>query len=321
MNSEQFLARYQEGWRQLSNTLDRMDKGGLTGLSEGELSNLGTLFRRVTANLAYAQANYPNHDIVEYLNQLVARAHSHIHKQETMGLYQVSHFLRRGFPTLLREYGRYIAMAAAILCSGMMVGFALHFLQPLMDGWIIPEGLQNALNEGLKQGKVGSEWPVHQRPLISTQIMLNNILVGLQSFAYSFTWGVGTVLILFYNGLMVGVLAGIFASGNYSLEFWSLILPHGIIELMAIFICGGAGLLLAQALVKPGDYTRRDALVLNGKPAMLLILGTIPMFVIAALIEGFITPTNLSAFGKLAFAALTFLVLIVYYHVGSQKAE
>ena len=154
--------------------------------------------------------------------------------------------------------------------------------------------------------------------MISAVIMTNNIRVGFTAFALGFTWGLATVLVLFDNGLLLGVLGAIYISRGFALDFWSLILPHGVLELLAIFICGGAGLVLAKALVQPGDYTRRDALLVQGRIAVKLVLGTIPMFVAAALIEGFITPTTLPDSVKLAVAAFSLAVFLFYVLAGNR---
>ncbi len=149
-------------------------------------------------------------------------------------------------------------------------------------------------------------------------IMVNNIKVGILSFALGFTWGLGTIFVLFNNGLMMGVLGAIFAAKGFALEFWSHILPHGVLELLAIFICGGAGLVMAKAVVKPGDYSRRDALLVQGRIALKLVLGTIPLFVVAALIEGFITPSLMPNSGKLTVAAGSLVAFLFYIFSGSR---
>jgi uncharacterized membrane protein SpoIIM required for sporulation len=321
MNSEKFLQKHRETWERLNSILDQITQKGSSSLSQEDLKSLGLLFRRVTAQLAYTQTNYPGHEMNDYLNKLVVKAHGHIYKAETLGIRSVFEFFSRGFPQLVKEQWHLIAAAGLVLILGLSVGYLLHFFQPSLDGLIIPDKLQRVISEEVARGKVGADWPLKERPVISTAIMINNIQVGLLSFALGFTWGLGTVLVLFYNGLMVGVLGAIFTSGGYALEFWSLILPHGMLELAAIFICGGAGLILAKALVKPGDYTRRDALGVQGKIAMKLVLGTIPMFAVAALIEGFITPTLLPKYVKLTGGAVSMTVFLLYIFKGSRVEE
>lgn len=318
MNSEKFLKTHRETWQQLNQILERMNQKGPSGLGQEEVRNFGTLFRRVTAHLAFAQANFPDHEITEYLNNLVVKAHGHIYKQETFGTRAVREFFRHEFPALIRDQRHYVIMAGLVLILGLATGYLLHFLQPSLDGYIIPDQVKHSVRDSLSNGQIGADWPVAQRSVISSAIMLNNIKVGIFAFTLGFTWGVGTILVLFNNGLMVGVLGAIFAHEGYGLDFWSLILPHGVLELTAIFICGGAGLVLAKALVKPGDYTRRDALPVQGRIAVKLVIGTIPMFIVAALIEGFITPSMLPNYGKLAFALSTTLALFFYFY-GTRK--
>jgi len=320
MNSEIFLKTHRETWERLNQILDRMNQKGPSGLGQEELRTFGALFRRVTAHLAFAQANFPGHEITEYLNNLVVKAHGHIYKQETFGAWGVKNFFRHGFPALLREQRHFIIIAGLVLILGLVTGYLLHFLQPALDGYILPDEVKHSIRDSISNGQIGAGWPVAQRSAISSAIMINNIKVGIFAFALGFTWGVGTMLVLFNNGLMVGVLGAIYAHEGYGLDFWSLILPHGVLELTAIFICGGAGLVLAQALVKPGEYTRRDALPVQGRIAVKLVIGTIPLFVGAALIEGFITPSMLPHYFKLAFAVATLIALFFYFH-GSRKYE
>jgi len=317
MNSEVFLKTHRETWDRLDRILEQVAGKGPASLSQEDLQALGALFRRVVAHLAYARANYPGHEMIAYLNNLVVKAHGHIYKRENLGLRTAWKFFSQGFPRLVREQWRLISLAALILILGMLTGFCLHYLQPSLDGLIIPDTMKRVISEGLNRGQVGTNWAPGERPALSAVIMTNNIRVGLTAFALGFTWGLATVLILFDNGLLLGVLGAVYISRGYALDFWSLILPHGVLELLAIFICGGAGLVLAKALVQPGDYTRRDALLLQGRIAVKLVLGTIPMFVVAALIEGFVTPTTLPDSIKLAVAVFSLAVFLLYILAGN----
>lgn len=313
MNSETFLKRHQSTWESLSTILTQIDRRGLTGISQQEIKQLGILFRRVTAHLSYARANYPEHDLVNYLNGLVIRTHGHIYKSETLALARLWGFFSSGFPRLVREQWRFVFAAAMIFLAGALTGCLLYFFQPALAGLVVPESWQEAIKENLVgHGQASDRFTVGKRPLISMYIMANNIWVGCKAFVWGVSWGCGTVYVLFFNGLLMGVLAALVTHAGYAGDFWPLILPHGMLELTAIFLCGGAGFLLAKALVKPGDYTRRNALLVQGKIAVKLIAGTIPLFIIAALIEGFITPSLLSNYVKFTVAACSFLVFIAY---------
>jgi uncharacterized membrane protein SpoIIM required for sporulation len=149
-------------------------------------------------------------------------------------------------------------------------------------------------------------------PGVSSFIMVNNILVSLKAAAFGITMGVGTVYVLIANGLMLGGLSGVATNYDVSLNYWAVILPHGIIELTAICFAGGAGFVLARAIYAPGDLPRRDSLKIAGGEAVRLMTGVALLLVIAGLIEGFITPLPLPPLLKIAFAMLTAIVLLFY---------
>ncbi|NLD49646.1 MAG: stage II sporulation protein M, partial [Clostridiaceae bacterium] len=156
--------------------------------------------------------------------------------------------------------------------------------------------------------------------VMSSFILTNNIRVGIISFVLGITMGVGTSWVLLVNGYMLGGFAALYFHKGANLLFWSLILPHGVIELLAIFICGGAGIIVGYSLINPLSYSRKDSLIIRGKTALKLVLGTIPMFIIAGIIEGNITPSDkISEAGKLVFALFTLLLFAVYIIVPNMK--
>jgi uncharacterized membrane protein SpoIIM required for sporulation len=144
--------------------------------------------------------------------------------------------------------------------------------------------------------------------------MTNNIWVSFQAFAGGITFGAFTVYVLIQNGLVLGALgATLSTTAPRALRFWSLILPHGVIELMAIFIAAGAGLILGWSLIAPGNVSRWDALRKASRDALPLVGGVVAMLIVAGCIEGFITPSPLPARLKLAFAGLTAIGLTLYF--------
>jgi uncharacterized membrane protein SpoIIM required for sporulation len=120
---------------------------------------------------------------------------------------------------------------------------------------------------------------------------------------------------------MLGGLGALFTRANYGLDFWATIAPHGVIELSAIQVAGGAGLLLAAAIVAPGRARRLDALVRNGRRAATLVLGTAGMLVVAGTIEGFVSPQRLSPEVRIGIGALTALALVAYVTLAGRAAS
>jgi uncharacterized membrane protein SpoIIM required for sporulation len=151
--------------------------------------------------------------------------------------------------------------------------------------------------------------------------MSNNVRVTFAAFAGGILAGVGTVVALVMNGIMLGAVAGIFANYSANLHLWAFILPHGVIELTAICIGGGAGLWLGSAFVLPGRITRREALVVRGREAVSLIGGVAVMLVVAGMIEGFISPSELPNPVKFALAALFALLLVAYLGLAGRDEQ
>ncbi|HSB77051.1 MAG TPA: stage II sporulation protein M, partial [Terriglobales bacterium] len=149
-------------------------------------------------------------------------------------------------------------------------------------------------------------------------ILTNNISVAMATFAMGILAGLGTVYMLFFNGLLIGVIGTACWQAGMSRQLWSFVAPHGVLELPAIFIAGGAGLLLARGLLFPGTLPRRDSLVEAGGRAVRLVLGVIPMLVVAGFIEGYLSPSNFPAPLKFALGAALALALVMYLASGAQ---
>jgi uncharacterized membrane protein SpoIIM required for sporulation len=155
---------------------------------------------------------------------------------------------------------------------------------------------------------------------ISSAVISNNIKVSITAFAGGVTFGLLTVYALVTNGLMLGALGAYFStSPARARDFWSLILPHGIIELTAISIAGAAGLILGWAMIAPGNLSRWDSLRKASREALPLVGGVAAMLILAGLIEGFFTPSPLSASVKLLFSALTAVGLVFYFFRENRK--
>jgi uncharacterized membrane protein SpoIIM required for sporulation len=177
----------------------------------------------------------------------------------------------------------------------------------------VGEAWVQSVEEGVLQHRVGPANGIGpEAAQVSSHIMTNNIQVAFDVFALGITFGVGTCYFLVTNGFLLGGLAGMFDHYGLSLPFWGLILPHGVIELPAICIAAAAGLVLAYALIRPGDYSRVDSLKLAAPEAVRMVVGTIPLFAVAAVIEAFFTPLQIDPIGKLVFALVVALSLIFY---------
>lgn len=313
MTEAQFIRKYSRVWKDFEDLQTIIGKKGLSKLNFTTLSKLERSYTRISGHLSYAATNYPASGVQEYLNGLVSTAHHQLIPAKKGNPRQFLHFYDRKLPQLLRKNSAFLWVAFSIFLVGYLFSFLYAWIQPeTATAFLPPQYLQG--------GNIGAQAPTNwDHPLMSSIILSNNIFVALQVFAYGISAGLGTVYVLLQNGLVLGALSAVVIHQGHALLYWSLILPHGIIELSAIFISGAAGLKIGYGLLFPGFYKRKDALVLQGKEALQLIGAVIPMLIIAAIIEGFLTPSALSPTIKLSFAFFTGILLLCYYRSGRRS--
>lgn len=312
MNEDKFIEKNSAKWQKLEDYNKRLQRQRLSAMPKENIREFSELYRLTGHHLAYARTHLgPSSKTTRYLNQLAGAAHNFFAHNQKSTIMGVLHYFSRGFPALVMQYIHYVVAAGLVLAGGGVFAYILtrinpaytpHFLGPFAEGAALPE-----------YGVV--EWDY---PFVSAFIMTNNIRVAFMSFVWGFSAGVGTLYILLFNGMLIGALANYIAStGGDMFLFWALILPHGFLELAAIFISGGAGLMIGKAILIPGDMTRAHSFIKEAKNASMLLPGIVLMLVIAGLIEGFFTPLAIPAVFKHLFAYLTLVGVIAYFARGS----
>jgi uncharacterized membrane protein SpoIIM required for sporulation len=302
-----FLESRLEHWKRLEDLTARASRFRLKNLSGEEVREFGHLYRRAAADLAIAREEVRDQRLVNYLNHLVARAHGAIYRSESSGFGVLVTFFRYEFPAVFRKTFRYTLAAFIVFMLPALFAFAASLLDESFGERIDPR-LKQMIATHQNWTDVVNEFS----PVAATEIQANNIGVTFKAFAGGVLFGIGTLAVLAFNGLLIGMVLGLCV--RYS--FWEIpifISAHGVIELTAIFISGGAGLLIGKALLMPGDLRRIDALITNGSLAIKLILGCIPMLLIAGLIEGFISPAHISPVYKFCVSALSAAALAIYF--------
>jgi uncharacterized membrane protein SpoIIM required for sporulation len=294
-------------WKRLEDLTARVSKLRLRSLSGEEVREFGRLYRRTAADLAIAREEVRDQRLVNYLNHLVARAHGAIYRSESSGFGVFVSFFRYEFPAAFRKTLPYTltAFLTFILAAAFAAGAC--FLDEGFADRIAPQ-----LRQSIAEHRNWTESVNNSNPLASTSIQANNINVTFIAFAGGVLGGIGTLWVLAQNGLLLGMVMSL----CIRYRFWEIptfIAAHGVIELTAIFIAGGAGLLIGRALLMPGDLRRIDALVTNGRLAIKLILGCIPMLLIAGMIEGFISPAHIPSAFKFSVSAMSALVMVMYF--------
>jgi uncharacterized membrane protein SpoIIM required for sporulation len=309
LKEEQFIKINSNTWKELEGLAAVVNKKGIKALPSKEVKRFLGIFRQTSHHLAYARTHYEGSSVVTYLNSLLSKCHSHVYAVRKLSLKELGSYISYGFPKLLKEHRWYILLSFGFFAFGGLLSLMVVLANSNNASLFLPQ----QYIEGIKSGAAGGgEW---NYPLMSSYIMTNNILVSLRAFVFGITLGLGTIYVLFFNGAMVGSLTGLIYIYGDPVNFWSLILPHGVIELTAIFISGAAGLIIAKSMLLPGEHSRKDSLIKGTKEASSLVMGIILLLIVAGIIEGFYTPLEISETAKLAFAGVTAIVLAVYFSI------
>ena len=288
-------------------------------MQASEIRELASLYRSVSADLARARTNQVGNTLVQDLQRLTSRSYSQIYqgsrRQEWQGVVE---FCRWGFPALVQQTFGYIAVATGIFLLGALIAWWFAWQDPMFMSLMVPESLIEQVRDRheLWMGSI-----VGVEPLASSQIMTNNLNVSFAAVAGGITAGLYTVFILALNGLSIGAIATLVGQNNLAYPFWAFVFPHGSLELPAIFFAGGAGLLIARAILFPGKYRRVDALKFYGSQAAQLVFGIVPMLILAGTIEGFFSPSPIVPAPLKYFAGIGIFTLLVMYCSRKQPDE
>jgi len=310
MLAEDFINIKKPAWERLAAILDRSQLGGLAALSAEELSELGRLYRSATSDLAVARRDFAAHRVADYLNGLVARAHGAVYGSRAARRRGIVDFYARAFPQTFRATWAYTLAAFLMFLLPALGSFWLAYRDPAAAVALMP-GIEDRIQDirdkrewwkDLNDGNAAG----------ASMIMTNNIQVAILAFAGGTLLGVFTLYLLAQNGLMLGIVAGAAQALGFATNLWGFVAAHGVIELSVIFIAGGAGLQLGWSVIRPGLLTRRAALLLATRRAAQLLLGCIPLLVIAGTIEGFISPSALPLAVKLAVSFTSGVLLYGY---------
>jgi uncharacterized membrane protein SpoIIM required for sporulation len=291
MTDERSAARSRAQWERLAELVGRASRlHGLRTLTEDELLEFGRLYRRAAAELSHARAYGLDAAQLDYLNWLVGRAYGMLYVSESSGWAGIRRFFRAELPQTLRRQGRVIALAAGIFLGAAAIAALLSLVRPDLLEAINPQ-MAAAIDSIASRHRGGANFmPADFRPIASSLIITNNVQVSFMAFSFGILLGLGTIMVLAYNGFFLGAIAAGVSRTDASVYFWAFVAPHGVIELPSIVISAAAGLLLGFAIIEPGMHTRLDALRIAGRQAAVMMLGVIVFLAIAGIVEGLFSP-------------------------------
>lgn len=303
------MERRKPYWLRLEQLVQRAGRQGVASLQHSELQELGLLYRQTASDLAAVREDVTSGQLATYLNQLLGRAHNLIYMGRRPRLGGIVEFYRDTYPRVFRETIRQTLLAFAIFFVAAVAAWAVTLRDPAFAHRM----LGPHMIETIEQRRMWTDSVLTMKPLAASGILTNNITVAFATFAYGITGGIGTIWMMALNGVLLGVVGAATWQAGMAGQLWSFVAPHGVLELPAIFIAGGAGFEVARGLLFPGLLPRRESLSQAGGRAARLLLGTVPMLFAAGIIEGFLSPSNeVPHWAKYLFAAVLFTGLVTY---------
>jgi len=320
MPIDRFINERKTVWQRLEELMQLLDRMTLRKLHREEVKELGRIYRRTASDLAIARAESRDPRLVNYLNNLVIRAHGRIYRADSNWLQRIIRFFTHDFPQTFRRSWRYTATAFGVFLVFSAIAFFGTRHDPDFSEFagISPFFREVVINNRTRWWESLND----ANQIGSSQIFTNNIRVTFYAFALGAIFGLGTLYVLAFNGAMFGAILALTYRAGFGNDLLSFVVGHGVIELSCIFIAGGAGLLIGTALLMPGDLSRGDALKSRGMEAVQLIVGCVPLLVVAGIIEGFISPAPINPVIKFGIGVTTGIALYSYlFLVGRDATE
>lgn len=319
MNERAFVRRRKPSWERFEAMLGVLRWSGAGGLSREQLNEVGRLYRQIAADLAYVRTRGGSPQLVDYLNALMGHAHGVLYRQPRGSLASGLKTLFYRFPEVVRHRWRFLLASILLTIGGALFAALLSLAEPAWTERLLDEKLLQVLQEW-KQARGRPPGETGLAALMSSFYFTNNTRVSLLAFGLGFFLGIPTVLILWQNGMILGLFSVELARAGKLLFFCASLFPHGVPELSAIFLCGAGGLILGRALLLPGDHTRIEALRLEGRDAFWLLAGSIPLLLFAAFTEAFFSFYAFPLWLKGLYGSVGLTLLLTYW-LGVREKE
>lgn len=250
---------------------------------------LSGLYIEVTDHLSYAQTFYPKSETLRYLNSLAVLAHNKIYKNKKESRNKLITFYTKEFPLFFYQYHKQLLVAFLSFTLFVAIGAFSAATDGDFVRLILGDGYVNMTISNIEKGDPMAVYKKMGEVEMFLGITVNNIRVALNAFVFGIFLSIGTLYILMRNGIMLGSFQYFFYDYNLFWESVRTIWIHGTIEISVIIVAGCAGLVLGNSILFPGTYTRLQSFVRGAKDGLKIIVSTIPFFIIAGFLEGFVT--------------------------------
>jgi uncharacterized membrane protein SpoIIM required for sporulation len=313
MKQSLFESRHKAEWERFALALERLERGKQTS----QVSGFPKAYRRLCQHLALAQERGYSSFLIDSLQQQALRGHQQLYRHRSRLGANLLSFILADFPRLVRSEWPFVLVAGLLFFGSLIgVGVLVHAFPELVYNLIPADQVREM--QGMYDPVAGHLGRTTERAASEDWVMfgyyvMHNIGIAFQTFASGLLAGVGSAFFLFYNGLVIGAVAGHLSEIGFGQTFWPFVIGHGAFELSAIALAGAAGLKLGWALIAPGRLTRGEALRLAARKSVLLICGVMLFLLIAAFIEAYWSAkTTVMPLTKYAVGAALWALVAMY---------
>ncbi|MFB0618384.1 stage II sporulation protein M [Streptomyces sp. AGS-58] len=313
MDLDVFVSVHRAEWDRLDALLRRRRR--LTG---AEADELVVLYQRTATHLSLIRSSAPDPQLTGRLSQLVARARSVVTGTRRASWSDVTRFLGRSFPAAVyRARHWWIPTALVSTAIAVLLGWWIGTHPDVQSSIAAPSQLRELTRPG---GEYETYYSSHPATAFAAQVWTNNAQAAAMCLVLGVFLGLPVLWILFENMLNLGVGFGLMSSAGRLDTFLGLVLPHGLLELTAVFVAAGTGLRLGWTVVDPGPRTRRAALAEEGRAAIGMAIGLALVLFVSGAIEGFVTPSDLPTWARIGIGIVAELAFLAYVYVLGGRA-
>lgn len=306
MREASFIERNKEKWLSIENNLSiHVDVNP---------DELASNYIELTNDLAYAQTFYPESRTKDYLNELAILAHQKIYKDQKASENKLKHFFSYEIPYAVWQMRRPLLFSFLIFLLASIIGFLSAHYDENFVRLILGDAYVDQSIDNIRKGDPAAIYASGNNFGSALTITINNVRVAFLAFTFGVFFSVGTGYILFSNGIMLGAFHYMFYEYGVLQKAMSAIWIHGTIEISVIIIAGGCGLMLGNSFLFPKSYSRMEAFIRAAKLSMKVLASTIPFFILAGTLEGFVTRYyHISMTMCLLIIIITWVMILYYY--------
>ncbi len=303
MREGQFIQRNKERWESYQAATDDPDE-------------MARRFAHLVDDLGYARTHYPYSKVVKYINGMAAEIYLSIYRNKKDKSNRIGFFIKTELPLILYQNRKPLLFALLFFLAFMAIGIFSSWQDPSFVRGVLGDDYVNMTEDNIARGDPFGVYKQENAFLMFLMIAWNNIKVSFLCFSLGIFCSLGTVWMLFNNGLMLGTFEQMFFAHNLGAASILVVFIHGTLEIAAIVIAGGAGLVMGNAILFPGTYSRLHSFKRGARDGVKIVVGLVPVFIVAAFFEGYVTRhTEMPLLLSISILVLSLLFMITYFAV------